>query len=85
MEYSYGRCDHRIEDKAWGPEYLDALQEAGKMGSLLKQIFFIFPIMQSMPERLAAIVAPAFALVLRMQRVRGPTRPKEVSYSRDEN
>ena len=70
MEYAYGRSDHRLEDKAWGPDYHDAVMEAGKQAGLLKQMFFIFTFMQSIPERLAVILSPPFDLVLRTQRVR---------------
>lgn len=70
MEYAYGRSDHRLEDKAWGPDYHDAVMEAGKQAGILKQIFFIFTIMQNLPEKLAIILSPPFELVLRIQRVR---------------
>lgn len=70
MEYSYGRSDHRLEDRAWGPDYHDAVMEAGKQAGILKQMFFIFTIMKSIPEKLAIILSPSFDLVLRIQRVR---------------
>ena len=70
MEYAYGRSDHRLEDKDWGPDYHDAVMEAGKQAGLLKQMFFIFTFMQNIPEKLAVILSPPFDLVLRIQRVR---------------
>ena len=69
MEYAYGRSDHRLEDKEWGPDYHDAVMEAGKQAGILKQMFFIFTFMQSIPEKLAVILSPPFDLVLRIQRV----------------
>lgn len=72
MQYDYGRSDHRLEDKAWGPDYHDAIVEAGKQAGILKQMFFIFTIMQNIPERLAVLLTPSFELVLRIQRVRLP-------------
>lgn len=73
MEYAYGRSDHRLEDKAWGPEYHDAVMDAGKQAGILKQMFFIFTIMQSIPQSLAIILSPPFELVIRIRRVRLPT------------
>lgn len=70
MEYAYGRSDHRLEDRAWGPDYHDAVMEAGKQAGILKQMFFIFTIMKSIPEKVAIILSPSFDLVLRIQRVR---------------
>jgi hypothetical protein len=70
MEYSYGRSDHRLEDKAWAPDYHDAVLEGGKKAGILKQMFFIFTIVRNLPERLAVVLTPFFDLILRMQRVR---------------
>ena len=69
MEYAYGRSDHRLEHREWGPDYHDAVMEAGKQAGILKQMFFIFTFMNSIPEKLAVILSPPFDLVLRIQRV----------------
>lgn len=73
QEYSYGRSDHRIEDKVWAPDYYHAASEAGKQAGLLKQMFFIFTIMQSIPQRLSVLILPSMKLILRWHRVRLPT------------
>ena len=70
MEYSYGRSDHRVEERAWGPEFHDAVVEAGKNSHILKQMFFIYTIMASVPEKLAFILPPSFKLIFRIRRVR---------------
>ena len=38
MEYAYGRSDHRVDQEDFGPDYHDAILEAAKLGSLLKQM-----------------------------------------------
>ena len=68
MQYAYGRSDHRLEQEDFGPEYHDAVLEAGKTAGLLKQMIWIFHLMQSLPEWLAVLLSPSFDLVLRIQR-----------------
>lgn len=70
MEYAYGRSDHRLEDKNWGPEYHDAVLEAGKAAGLLKQMMWIFYFIQGLPQWVAVLISPSLDLVLRIQRVR---------------
>ena len=72
MEYSFGRSDHRLEDRAWAPDFHIAAMESGKQAGLLKQMFFIFTFMQSIPESLAVIISPALNSILRIQRVSTP-------------
>ncbi|CAF9940974.1 hypothetical protein IMSHALPRED_002232 [Imshaugia aleurites] len=68
MQYAYGRSDHRLDQAEFGPEYHDAVLEAGKAAGLLKQMIWIFHLMQSLPEWLAVLLSPSFDLVLRIQR-----------------
>lgn len=70
MEYSYGRCDNRLEEEDFGPDYHDAVLEAGKAAGLLKQMIWIFHFIQSLPEWLAVLISPSLDLVIRIQRVR---------------
>lgn len=70
MEYSYGRSDHRLEEDDFGPDYHDAIVEAGKAAGLLKQMIWIFQFFQSLPECLAVLLSPSLDLVIRIQRVR---------------
>lgn len=70
MEYSYGRSEYRLSKDDFGPDYHDAVLEAGKMAGLLKQMIWIFHLMKSLPEWLAVRLSPSFGLVLRIQRVR---------------
>lgn len=70
MEYSYGRSDHRLEAEDFGPGYHDAVLEAGKAGSLLKQMIWILHLIQNLPEWLAVLISPGLDLVTRTYRVR---------------
>ena len=69
MKYAYGECDHRLDREDWGHEYHDAVVEAGKAGSLMKQMIWIFYFIASLPVRLQAAISPGQALVLRLQKV----------------
>lgn len=68
-EYAYGESDNRLGAPNWGPEYHDAVVEAGIGGSVLKQMFWIFHFMQSLPEAVQAIISPSMALVLGLRKV----------------
>lgn len=68
MQYAYGRSDHRLEQEDFGPLYHDAVLEAGKNAGLLKQMIWIFHLMQSLPEWLAVRLSPSMDLVLRVYR-----------------
>ncbi len=69
MEYAYGRSDHRLGQEDFGPAYHDVVLEAGKKAGLLKQMIWIFHLMQSLPEWLVVLLSPGFDLILRNQRV----------------
>ncbi|KAL2043215.1 hypothetical protein N7G274_004275 [Stereocaulon virgatum] len=64
MEYAFGRFDHRVDQEDFGPDYHDAVLEAGKLGSLFKQMIWIFHLMQNLPERLAVLISPSLDLIL---------------------
>ncbi|KAL9131629.1 MAG: hypothetical protein Q9217_000517, partial [Psora testacea] len=68
MEYSYGRSDHRVDQKDFAPDYHDAALEAGKRAGILKQMIWIYHLMQSLPEWLAILISPSFDSVLRIKR-----------------
>ena len=71
MEYAYGRSDQRLDQEDFGPDYHDVVLEAGKMAGLLKQMIWIFHLMQLLPQRLVVLLSPGMELVLRIQRVSG--------------
>lgn len=69
MKYVYGRSNHHLEDKAWNPDHLDALLDAGMNASLFKHIHFFGAIVQSIPESLAFILPPSFESFIKNRRV----------------
>ena len=70
MAYSYGRSDHRLEKEDFAPGFHHASVIAGRQGSLFKQMFWIFRIVDSLPDWLAVHLVPGFNLVLQLRRVR---------------
>ena len=69
IEYAYGESEHRLDRDDWGPEYHDAVVEAGKAGSLMKQMIWIFHFIDSLPVWMQAALSPSLELVLCIQRV----------------
>jgi len=76
FEYSYGESEHRLENPTWGPEYHDAVVEAGLAGSLMKQMFWIFDLIKSLPVSVQAKLSPSLELVLRNQAVWNTRKPQ---------
>ncbi|KIN05428.1 hypothetical protein OIDMADRAFT_101996 [Oidiodendron maius Zn] len=50
MQYSFARCDHRLEAKDFDPSFHDASIVGSTMGHLTKQLTWILPLMQAMPD-----------------------------------
>lgn len=73
MQYAYGRSDHRLEDEAWGPDYHNSSLALGKRCAVLRHMYFLLPIMQSIPQRLVTLLAPIFEVAFDIQRVSVPT------------
>lgn len=69
IEYAYGQSENRLEKDNWGPEYHDAVVEAGKAGNLMKQMIFIFDFMYSLPAWVQEKISPSMELVIRIQKV----------------
>ena len=63
MQYAYGRSDHRLDRKDFGPEYHDAAMEAGKASGFNKQMIWVFHLLQSLPEKLTVLISPSFDLM----------------------
>lgn len=50
MEYAFGRCDHRIEAKDFDPSFHDASIVGSTMGHMTKQLTWVLPLMQTLPD-----------------------------------
>ena len=49
IEYAYGESENRLDRDDWVPEYYDCVVEAGKAGSLMKQMMWVFHNINSLP------------------------------------
>ncbi|MCJ1389938.1 hypothetical protein MMC18_002796 [Xylographa bjoerkii] len=67
MEYSFGRSEHRLEQADFAPDFHDGIVETGNGAALLKQMFWIYHIINSLPEWLAVFMIPSVAGMLRTQ------------------
>ena len=72
--YAYGESQDRLDRSDWGPEYHDAVVEAGSLGRLMKQMFWIFVAVESLPESIQSKLSPSLALAIGLQRVRSRCR-----------
>lgn len=68
-EYSYGHSEHLLEKDDFGPDYVDAYVEVPKASGLLKQMYWIFQLMQSLPEWSATLISPSFGLIVKLRHV----------------
>ena len=69
MQYAYGRCDHRLEADEFSPEYIDAVFVDSKASAWTKQMFWVFQLVQSLPDWLTRMLSPGLGLNRRMARV----------------
>ena len=69
MEYAYGRSEQRVGQEDFGPDFLYAAIESGKLGGLLKQMIWILHFMRSLPDRLVVMLSPNFTCIIRMYKV----------------
>jgi len=72
MSYAFARCDHRIEAKDFDPSFHDASVVGSTMGHLTKQITWILPLMQVMPDWVTTSLNPDMASYVRLQGVKLP-------------
>lgn len=69
MEYSYGRSDHCLEAKDFSPQYYNAILALGKSTALIKQMYWLFQIMKSLPSSLVGRISSNLHTVIQMQDV----------------
>ena len=68
-EYSFGESESRLDYPDWSPEYYDASMESAKTGSLLKQMIWIYHLIDALPVSVQAALSPSLKLILGMQKV----------------
>lgn len=72
MEYSFGRSDNCLEAKDFSPQYYNAILAMGQTTALVKQMYWLFQLMRSLPSSIAGRLSTNFHTVLQMQKVRRP-------------
>lgn len=72
MQYAFARCDHRIEAKDFDPSFHDASIVGSTMGHLTKQITWILPLMQAMPDWVTIRLNADMASYVNLQKVSYP-------------
>jgi hypothetical protein len=69
MQYSFARCDHRVEAKDFDPSFHDAWIVGSTMGHFTKQYTWILPLMQSLPDLVTIQLNADMASYIKPQRV----------------
>lgn len=69
MEYAYGESDGHVDSDDWGAELHDAIVEGGKGGLLMKQMIWIWHLIDSLPHSIQSALSPGLGVVLRLHRV----------------
>lgn len=69
MEYAYARCDHRIEAKDFDPSFHDASIVGSTMGHTTKQLTWILPLMQTLPDWVTIMLNSDMASYVKLQGV----------------
>ncbi|KAH7333388.1 cytochrome P450 [Rhexocercosporidium sp. MPI-PUGE-AT-0058] len=67
MEYAYARCDHRLEAKDFDPSFHDASLVGATMGHTTKQLTWILPIMQVLPDWVTVMLNSDMASYVKLQ------------------
>ena len=69
MEYAYGESDRHVDSDHWGAELHDAIIEGGKGGLLMKQMIWLWHLIDSLPVSAQSALSPGLGVVLRLHRV----------------
>ncbi|RDW71072.1 hypothetical protein BP6252_07635 [Coleophoma cylindrospora] len=68
MQYAFARCEHRIEAKDFDPSFHDASIVGSTMGHMTKQLTWILPLMQLMPDWVTVRLNADMASYIKLQR-----------------
>jgi hypothetical protein len=69
MQYAFARCDHRIEAPDFDPSFHDASIVGSTMGHMTKQLTWVLPIMQTLPDWVTIKLNSDMASYVTLQRV----------------
>lgn len=68
VEYAFGRCDHRTEAKDFDPSFHDASVVGSTMGHMTKQLTWVLPLMQTLPDWLTIQLNSDMASYIKLQK-----------------
>jgi hypothetical protein len=69
MEYAFARCDHRIEAPDFDPSFHDASIVGSTMGHMTKQLPWVLPLMQTLPDWVTIKLNSDMASYVKLQKV----------------
>lgn len=69
MEYSFGRSDRCLEAKDFSPKYYNAILALGPSTAIIKQMYWLFKLIDSLPRSIAGRLSPNMNTVIQMQDV----------------
>lgn len=69
MEYCYGHSQHLLENDDLNSKNHNAYFHIGKAAALLRHMYWIFQLMQSLPNWLAVLISPSLGLILELRQV----------------
>lgn len=69
MNYSFGRCDNRLEAPDFDPSYRDASFFGSTASNLMKHMPWMNEVLQALPDSLASVLHPALAEFMKQKRV----------------
>lgn len=68
-EYAFARCDHRIEAQDFDPSFHDASIVGATMGHMTKQLTWVLPLMQALPDWVTVKLNKDMASYVNLQNV----------------
>lgn len=69
MEYSFGHSEHLLETENFGLESHNVFMQWVESAALLRHMYWIFQLIQSLPEWLAVLMSPGLGLVIQLRQV----------------
>ncbi|MCJ1321263.1 hypothetical protein MMC15_006607 [Xylographa vitiligo] len=70
MEYCFGQSEHRLDQADFAPDFHNASVDIGIGSAFLRQMFWIYHILQGLPQRLAVLISPSVKAIFHLQNVR---------------
>ncbi|MCJ1381679.1 hypothetical protein MMC17_004790 [Xylographa soralifera] len=69
MEYCFGRSERRLDQVDFAPDFHNVSVDIAIGTAFLRQMFWIYRILQSLPERLAILLFPSIRAIFHLQHI----------------